>query len=321
MILITGSAGYIGSEICKKFEKSKKNYIGIDDLKYSYKENVYNKKKFIKACISDNNTISKIIKKHKISFILHTAAFAYVNDAEKNKKKYFNNNVTKTKKFILNIKKHNVKNFIFLSSSNVYSEKKDIKKFYENHSTNPKNFYGKTKLKIEKFLFQHKKSFDNLIILRLFNIIGLTKNFKAKEFDNFKSQRLLFKFFRSIKKKIPITIRYISKKSGNYIFPSRDFLDIKDLTFLIKKILKFCEKKRVCDIYNVGSGKTISLDQIINLINKNYNKSLIIKYTKMPKKEYKDTCSSVDKITQKFNWKKNLNIKESIYSYKKFLRF
>ena len=124
MILITGSAGYIGSEICKKFEKSKKNYIGIDDLKYSYKKNVYNKKKFIKACISDNNAISKIVKKHKISFILHTAAFAYVNDAEKNKKKYFNNNVTKTKKFILNIKKHNIKNFIFLSSSNVYSEKK-----------------------------------------------------------------------------------------------------------------------------------------------------------------------------------------------------
>ena len=64
------------------------------------------------------------------------------------------------------------------------------------------------------------------------------------------------------------------------------------------------KKKRVCDIYNVGSGKTVSLDQIINLINKNYNKNLIIKYIKMPKKEYKDTYSSVDKITKKFNWKK-----------------
>ena len=78
--------------------------------------------------------------------------------------------------------------------------KKKIKKFYENHSTNPKNFYGKTKLKIEKFLLQHKKSFDNLIILRLFNIIGLTKNFKVKEFDNLRSQRLLFKFFEVSKK-------------------------------------------------------------------------------------------------------------------------
>ena len=80
-------------------------------------------------------------------------------------------------------------------------------------------------------------------------------------------------------------------------------------------------KKRVCDIYNVGSGKTVSLDQIINFINKNYNKNLINKYIKIHKKKYKDTYSSVDKITKKFNWKKNLNIKESIYSYKKFLRF
>ena len=44
---------------------------------------------------------------------------------ENNKKKIFKNNVTKTKKFILNIKKH-IKNFIFLSSSNVYSEKKNM---------------------------------------------------------------------------------------------------------------------------------------------------------------------------------------------------
>ena len=119
MILITGSAGYIGSEICKKFEKLKINYIGIDDLKYSYRQNIYNKKKFIKACISNNRRVSYIIKKYKIKTIIHAAAFAYVNDAENNKAKYYKNNVIKTKKFILNIKKQKVKNFVFLSSSNV----------------------------------------------------------------------------------------------------------------------------------------------------------------------------------------------------------
>ena len=65
MILITGSAGYIGSEICKKFEKLKINYIGIDNLKYSYKKNIYNTKKFVKTCISNNTKVSDIIKKYK----------------------------------------------------------------------------------------------------------------------------------------------------------------------------------------------------------------------------------------------------------------
>ena len=47
MILITGSTGYMGSQICKKFEKLKIKYIGINNLKYTYREDTYNKKKFI----------------------------------------------------------------------------------------------------------------------------------------------------------------------------------------------------------------------------------------------------------------------------------
>ena len=49
MILITGSTGYMGSQICKKFEKLKIKYIGINNLKYTYREDTYNKKKFINS--------------------------------------------------------------------------------------------------------------------------------------------------------------------------------------------------------------------------------------------------------------------------------
>ena len=41
MILITGSAGYIGSEICKKLDELEIDYVGIDNLKYSNKNNIY----------------------------------------------------------------------------------------------------------------------------------------------------------------------------------------------------------------------------------------------------------------------------------------
>ena len=151
MILITGSAGYIGSEICKKFEKLKINYIGIDNLEYSYKKNIYNTKKFIKTCISDNKKVSAVIKKYKITSIIHTAAFAYVNDGENNKKKYYHNNVIKTKKFILNIKRHKIKNFIFLSSSNVYSEKKNLCNFQKMTQPFQKTFTEKQKLILKNF--------------------------------------------------------------------------------------------------------------------------------------------------------------------------
>ena len=49
MILVTGSAGYIGSEICSNFKKLKIKHIGIDNLKYSYSTNIVNKKIFKNA--------------------------------------------------------------------------------------------------------------------------------------------------------------------------------------------------------------------------------------------------------------------------------
>ena len=89
MILITGCAGYIGSELCKKLEKSNINYVGIDSLKYSYSENIYNKKKFIKSCISNKRLLLNLIKKFKVNTIIHCAAYAYINDGEIHKKKYY----------------------------------------------------------------------------------------------------------------------------------------------------------------------------------------------------------------------------------------
>ena len=158
-------------QLCHKLKKEKINFIGIDNLQYSNKKNII-KNYFYKIDIS-NSKVENLIKKKKINSVIHCAAFSYVNDGEENKKKYFNNNVIKTKKFINICKKNSIKNFIFLSSSNVYKDGKSI--FNENDLKNPKNLYGKNKLEIEKYL--KKIRFDNLIILRLFNIVGLIKNF------------------------------------------------------------------------------------------------------------------------------------------------
>ena len=49
MILVTGSAGYIGSEICSNFKKHKIKHLGIDNLKYSYSTNIVNKRNFQKC--------------------------------------------------------------------------------------------------------------------------------------------------------------------------------------------------------------------------------------------------------------------------------
>ena len=104
MILVTGSAGYIGSEICSNFKKLKIKHIGIDNLKYSYSTNIVNKEIF-KMLYFERKKIKKLIRKFNITSVVHAAAYAYVVDAEINKKKYYDNNILKTKKFFEILKK------------------------------------------------------------------------------------------------------------------------------------------------------------------------------------------------------------------------
>ena len=315
MILITGCAGYIGSELCKKFSLLNIKYVGVDNLSYSYKNNIFDKKKFVKCCISNEKKISSIINEFKIKTVIHAAAFAYVNEGEFNKKKYYINNVLKTKKFISIVSKYNIKQFYFFSSSNIYSNSKN--KFLETNTPNPKNYYGTTKFIIEDFLYKKKTNFENVIILRLFNIIGLTKKFKPMNIKDFKYQRLLFKIYFNLKRRVPIILNFY-KKQDKIIFPTRDFLDIADLTSLITKLLRTPQKKSF-SIFNIGKGKSYSLDKILKLIELISNQKLLVRYKKLPDNEYLDTLASIKKIKKIVNWKPKISLIKSIKSYEKYL--
>jgi len=308
MILLTGSSGYIGSEIVSIFEKKKTKYIAIDNLSYSNKKNIINKKKFYKLDYSSER-VSKLIKKFSVKSVVHCGAFSYVLDAEANKKKYYKNNVLKTKRFINICKKEGVKNFIFLSSSNVYKELN--KNYNEKDPAQPKNFYGKNKINIEKFL--KRKNFNSLIILRLFNVIGLSKKFYIFKFLKNDYQRIFFKFIYGIKK---VSINYI-KINGKIIFPKRDFIDVRDVSNVVILLLKKLRIKKINQTFNVASGKPKSLIELYE----SFRKAKDFKMKKMSKKELIETSGNVFKLKKFLNWKPKYTLESSIKSIKRFAKY
>ena len=303
MILITGCAGYIGSQLSYIFKKKKLNFIGLDNLEYSYRKNYPLKKNFFKLDISSNQ-INNLIKQHKIKTVIHCAALSYVMDAENNKQKYNLNNIVKTKKFINMCKNNGVANFIFFSSSNVYRNTGQI--FSENTFRKPINTYGKNKLKIENYVM--KKNFSSSVVLRLFNIVGVINKFyifKPKK----KYQRF---FFRLIEKNFRPTIKFYIRKNVIH-YPKRDFLDIADLNGLILKIIRKLKKREIKSIFNVGSGKDHS---ILDLYYK-FNQKIKIKkpiYKTLSKKELKKTRANNSKTMNYFNWKPIVSLERSIKS-------
>ena len=308
MILITGSSGYIGSEIANYLEQKNIKYIGIDNHVYSYSKNIINKKKHLKIDIS-NNKVGNLIRKNKITTIIHCAALSYVLDAEKNRKKYIQNNVRKTKKFIDLCKDLNVKNFIFLSSSNVYSE--NLKIFSEKNLIKPINLYGKTKIIIEKYL--QTLNFKSLIILRLFNVVGMTKKFYVFKFKGINYQRL---FFKLANQSSDFHVNYKTVKNKK-IFPKRDFIDIKDVFFVVSKFLNKIKSQRINKTFNLGSGVATSVIDICKAFNIDEN----LKLKKTSQKELSITKANIGKIKNFLSWRPKVKIKDSVKSTQKFIRF
>ena len=85
-ILVTGGAGYIGSHIVEQLIKDKETVIILDNLVTGYKKLINKKAKFIKADIKNRSKITKILKDHNITDVIHLAAYLNVSEAEKNKK-------------------------------------------------------------------------------------------------------------------------------------------------------------------------------------------------------------------------------------------
>ena len=139
-------AGFIGSYIIEKLIKNiKNNIIIIDNLKNGHKKLINKKAIFIKGDINDKKLLIKILKKYNVQTIIHLAALLNINDAEKNKLKYYNNNIKSTRNLFLACKNSNVTNFIFSSSCSIYGNiEEDVS---ERKKTDPKGYYAYTKFK------------------------------------------------------------------------------------------------------------------------------------------------------------------------------
>ena len=310
MILVTGCTGYIGFHVCEFLKLKKIPYFGIDNFSRSHSKNIIDKKRFLKTDISSEMISSLIISK-KIHTVVHAAALSFPAESERNNKIYFRNNIEKTKIFIDICSKNKIEKFIFLSSSNVYNfNSNNIKGVSESQKSKPKNYYGKTKTIIEKYL---KNKFKKCYILRLFNIAGYTNKNDFFEFKN-KFRRIMPIIAEASRKKIPLKINLV-KKRKKLVYPGRDFVHIKDFLRIIFKIVK--KKSIGLFILNVGSGKLIYLDKIIKIFEKQMNKKISYKKRLYKLGNYNYTLSNNYKLKKILNFNFKFNIYEIIKSCNK----
>ncbi len=248
IILITGGCGFIGSNLSEYLHKKNYKVIVIDDLSIGNIKNLFSLKKiqFIKKDILNIDKV-KILPK-KIDAVIHLAAKAEILISNNKEEQYFKDNVITLKKVLNFCAKRKIKKLIFTSSASVYGDTKN-KKISESFPLKPNHYYSFTKYIGEKIIQSYCKINKlDYTILRLFNVYGV------------KSNAVVAKFIAQKIQKKKLTIYGNGKQE-------RDFIHINDVNEVITQCLK--NQKSNNKIYNVGSGNSISIIALKNLITKN----------------------------------------------------
>lgn len=291
-IVITGGAGFIGSHLVEFLIKKKYNIFVIDNLSTGRYENIQKFKKKIKFINSD---LSKKNKKWMNVFkncdaVFHLASLADIVPSIQMPEKYFHANVTSTLNILECCRDNKVKKIIYAASSSCYGIPKNYPTS-ENSSIDPKYFYAVSKKLGEDLIIHWSKVYKiRAISLRLFNVYGTrsrTSGTYGAMFGVFLAQKLSNK---------PLTIVGNGKQK-------RDFVYVSDV---VQAFYKAFKSKLTTEIFNVGSGKPISV---------NYVASLISKYKiYIPKRpgEPDITHANINKIKKKLLWLPKISIKEGV---------
>ena len=321
-ILVTGGAGYIGSHIVEQLAKTKARVIIIDNLETGYKKLINKNAIFVKGDIKNLEQLSKLFHKYKINSVIHLAAYLNISEAEKNKKKYFENNVRGTLNVVKCCKNTNIKNIVFSSSCSIYGNTKGA--VDENKKANPKGYYAYTKYEGEKIIKKYAKKFKyNFAILRYFNIAGASKSNKIGEINS--SHGHLFKnmAIQSLKKnpKINIYGKDYKTKDGTCV---RDYMHVSDLSSAHIKALKFINNKSKSIILNCGYGKGYSVKEIVDIFMK-IKKNVIVRYRKKRHGDVGQIYANISKLRKTLKWKPKYNnihliLKSAIKWEKKLLQ-
>ncbi len=287
--VVTGGAGFIGSNLVNKLVKDNHKVYVIDNFSTGKKENCNQKAVYYNYDISDekNQIIFQDIMQGSRA-VFHLAALARVQPSILNPVKYEVNNSVGTVNILKAASNAKVKKFIYSSSSSVYGDTTNLPSS-EDDTLSPMSPYANQKYYGELCCKMFSKITNiETVCLRYFNVFGEGQNLDG-------AYATVVGIFLNLKnKRLPLTIN----GSGNQ---KRDFTYVGDV---VDANIRAASSNKIFkgDVFNVGSGSNISINELASLIGgkKIYNKAVDEPFANL---------ASIEKINKILGWKPQTSIK------------
>ena len=258
MVIVTGGAGFIGSNIVKGLnDKGIDNILIVDNLEKAEKHKNLNKIKFYDYVDKRDFNVEEFLQNNKVEAVFHQGASS--NTMETDGRYMMKNNYECTKETFLACQKHNVRLF-YASSASVYGNGDNG--FIEKEECEyPLNVYAFSKYQFDRFLNLNIKHLGSQVVgLRYFNVYGPQENHKGR------MASVAFHMFNQIKNNEPMKL---FEGSQNF---KRDFIYVDDV---VAVNMFFFEHQSISGIYNCGTGNAESFCEIANALKEKYTEAKI----------------------------------------------
>ena len=304
-ILITGGAGFIGSNLAKKLFERGDEVVLLDNFNDYYDPKLKEDriKKFLKAVkfklyrgdIRDEKLLEKLFKKEKIDKIVHLAAMAGVRYSLQNPNLYYEVNVLGTQNMLNFAVKHKIKNFVYASSSSVYGNNKKLPFSEADNVDTPISPYAASKKanELQAHVFSHIYKLPTTG-LRFFTVYGPWG----------RPDMALFGFTKNILEGKVIQVFNRGKMSRNFTY-------VDDI---VSGIITVLDKNLAYDVVNIGGDREEKLTRFIEVIEENVGKKAKRKLMPMQPGDVPSTVADIRKL-RKMGWKPTTQIEQGIKNF------
>ncbi|MBU2575470.1 NAD-dependent epimerase/dehydratase family protein [Patescibacteria group bacterium] len=292
-VLVTGGAGFIGSNLVTYLCDQGHQVSVIDNLSFGFKDLIDKRAKFYKGSISDNGLLEKILPHMDVVF--HLASIATISLSMTKPYIYFDNNFMEGIALLEAMKKTGVKKIVYSSSASSYGNlQKDF--FTEEDSPQPTNPYGASKSCFEPALSAYHHSFGiDAIALRYFNVYGPAD-------DQADTPRAVPIWIKAALKGEPLILYWQGKQRRDYVF-------VEDIA---RANLLAAEKGKGFRVYNVGCGNGIWMTDIIEELEKLFGRKLSIKDAGERAGDSPHVVADISRIKKELGWEPKVGLKDGL---------
>jgi UDP-glucose 4-epimerase len=295
-VLVTGGAGFIGSNLVKYLDDNNNSVSVLDNFSSGYRNNILSPAvNVIEGDVRNKNDVERAMR--GVSIIFHLAASVGNKRSIDNPIIDAETNVLGTLQILEAARKIGVRKIVTSSSAGIFGELKTIP-IKEDHPIEPDSPYGCTKLCEEKLCLSYCKLYNiEVICLRYFNVYG-----QNQRFDAYGNVIPIF-VFRMLRNE-PILIYGDGEQT-------RDFVHVDDV---VQANIKAAEAEGISGAFNIASGKRITINRLVERITSDY-KNVEIKHIAERQGDVRHSLADISLAYEKFNYVPKIDLEKGIKEY------